>query len=176
MEWILLGRMKITTGRVCTAMVWSKSHRFIEWFMLEGTSMPTLSQHADTGRAAPHQLRLPRTPSNPPLSASRHGQPHLLWAACAGANGSLANAEHPSWQGKIGARTCSEPSCRSCWSHLRAAWMSSISFASPRGSTTVSYMMYQREGISLLTCAGKAMNYSSLLAKENQKICSSHWL
>ena len=33
------------------------------------------------GRAAPHQLRLPRAPSNLALSASRDGAPQLLWAA-----------------------------------------------------------------------------------------------
>jgi len=33
------------------------------------------------GRAAPHQLRLPRAPSNMALSASRDGAPQLLWAA-----------------------------------------------------------------------------------------------
>ena len=32
-------------------------------------------------RAAPHQLRLPRAPSNLALSASRDGAPQLLWAA-----------------------------------------------------------------------------------------------
>jgi len=31
------------------------------------------------GRAAPHQLRLPRAPSNLALSASRDGAPQLLW-------------------------------------------------------------------------------------------------
>jgi len=34
------------------------------------------------GRAAPHQLRLPRAPSNLALGASRDGAPQLLWAAC----------------------------------------------------------------------------------------------
>ena len=33
------------------------------------------------GRAASHQLRLPRAPSNLALSASRDGAPQLLWAA-----------------------------------------------------------------------------------------------
>jgi len=33
------------------------------------------------GRAAPHQLRLPRAPSSLALSASRDGAPQLLWAA-----------------------------------------------------------------------------------------------
>jgi len=33
------------------------------------------------GRAAPHQLRLPRAPSNLALSASRDGAQQLLWAA-----------------------------------------------------------------------------------------------
>ena len=34
------------------------------------------------GRAAPHQLRLPRAPSNLALSTSRDGAPQLLWAVC----------------------------------------------------------------------------------------------
>jgi len=38
------------------------------------------------GRAAPHQLRLPRAPSNLALSASRDGAPQLLWAAWARAS------------------------------------------------------------------------------------------
>ena len=33
------------------------------------------------GRAAPHQLRLPRAPFNLALSTSRDGAPQLLWAA-----------------------------------------------------------------------------------------------
>ena len=33
------------------------------------------------GQGCPHQLRLPRTPSNLALSTSRHGAPQLLWAA-----------------------------------------------------------------------------------------------
>ena len=33
------------------------------------------------GRAAAHQLRLPRVPSNLALSASRDGTPQLLWVA-----------------------------------------------------------------------------------------------
>jgi len=33
------------------------------------------------GRAAPHQLRLLRAPSNLALSASSDGAPQLLWAA-----------------------------------------------------------------------------------------------
>jgi len=32
------------------------------------------------GRAAPHQLKLPRAPSNLALSVSRDGAPQLLWA------------------------------------------------------------------------------------------------
>ena len=35
------------------------------------------------GRAASHQLRLPRAPSSLALNASRNGAPQLLWAACA---------------------------------------------------------------------------------------------
>jgi len=37
------------------------------------TSIPTQLQPSAMGRAAPHQLRLPRAPSNLALSASRNG-------------------------------------------------------------------------------------------------------
>jgi len=40
-----------------------------------------LPQPLAMGRAAPHQLRLPRAPSNLALSASRDGAQQLLWAA-----------------------------------------------------------------------------------------------
>jgi len=43
----------------------------IAWLRLKGTSKTINLQPAAVGRAAPHQLRLPRTPSNPALSASR---------------------------------------------------------------------------------------------------------
>ena len=50
----------------------------IEWLRLEGTSQPTQPPPPAVGRAAPHQLRLPRAPSNLALSASRDGAPQLL--------------------------------------------------------------------------------------------------
>ena len=55
--------------------------RIIEWLRLEGTLKITQFQPPAMGRAAPHQLRLPRAPSNLALSASRDGAPQLLWAA-----------------------------------------------------------------------------------------------
>ena len=55
-----------------------RNHRTV-WagrdFKAHATPIPTV------GRAAPHQLRLPRAPSNLALSASRDGAPQLLWAA-----------------------------------------------------------------------------------------------
>jgi len=54
--------------------------RIIEWFGLEGTSEPTYPNPCH-GQGCPHQLRLPRAPSNLALSASRDGAPQLLWAA-----------------------------------------------------------------------------------------------
>jgi len=39
------------------------------------------ASHHPMGRAAPHQLRLPRAPSNLALSACRDGAAQLLWAA-----------------------------------------------------------------------------------------------
>jgi len=41
----------------------------------------THSQSLAMGRAAPHQLRLPRAPSHLALSACRDGAPTALWAA-----------------------------------------------------------------------------------------------
>jgi len=38
------------------------------------------------GQGCHHQLRLPRAPSNLALSASRDGEPQLLWAAWARAS------------------------------------------------------------------------------------------
>jgi len=37
------------------------------------------------GQGCPHQLRLPRAPSNLALSPSRDEAPQLLWTACASA-------------------------------------------------------------------------------------------
>jgi len=49
---------------------------------VEGTLRFTELQPPAVGRAAPHQLRLPRAPSsNLALSTSRDGAPQLLWAA-----------------------------------------------------------------------------------------------
>ena len=47
------------------------------------------------GRAAPHQLRLPRAPSNLALSASRDGAPQLLWAAVSALHCPLGKAFPP---------------------------------------------------------------------------------
>ena len=55
-------------------------YRITEQFGLEGPQSPQGPISA-VGRAAPHQLRLPRAPSNLALSASRDGAPQLLWAA-----------------------------------------------------------------------------------------------
>jgi len=63
-----------------------RSRRLPEWPWLEGTLKPTQLQPSALGRAAPHQLRLPRAPSNPALSLSRDGAPTALWAACAKAS------------------------------------------------------------------------------------------
>ena len=57
-----------------------------EWFGLGATVKPSQFHSPAVGRAAPHQLRLPRAPSNLPLSASRDGAPQLLWAAWARAS------------------------------------------------------------------------------------------
>jgi len=49
---------------------------------LVGTDLPVLPAPTPAvERAAPHQLRLPRAPSNLALSASRDGAPQLLWGA-----------------------------------------------------------------------------------------------
>jgi len=53
-------------------------HRMIEWFGLEGILTPLQSQASTVGRAAPHQLRLPRAPSSPALSPPGMGHPLLL--------------------------------------------------------------------------------------------------
>jgi len=51
---------------------------------LEGALKIVQFQTAAMGRAAPHQLRLPRAPSNLNLNASRDGTQQLLWAAVPG--------------------------------------------------------------------------------------------
>ena len=66
-----------------TSLVKCHHHRITEWFGLEGILKPTQFQPPAMGRAATHQLRLPRAPSNLALSASRDGAPQLVWAACA---------------------------------------------------------------------------------------------
>ena len=52
------------------------------------------------GRAAPHQLRQPRAPSNLALSASRDGAPQLLWAAVPASHCPLGNEFLPDIQSK----------------------------------------------------------------------------
>ena len=49
------------------------------WIGRDLTAHPAPSPAVD--RAAPHQLRLSRAPSNLALSTSRDGAPQLLWAA-----------------------------------------------------------------------------------------------
>ena len=53
------------------------------------------------GRAAPHQLRLPRAPSNLALSASRDGAPQLLWAAVPAPHCPLGEKFFPNTETKI---------------------------------------------------------------------------
>ena len=62
----------------------------IERLRLEGTLKPTQSQPRALGRAASHQLRLPRAPSNLALSACRGGAPQLHWAAVSVSHHSLS--------------------------------------------------------------------------------------
>jgi len=47
------------------------------------------------GLAAPHQLRLPRAPSNLALSTSRDGHSQLLWAAVPVPHHPLSKELHP---------------------------------------------------------------------------------
>lgn len=49
------------------------AHRITARFGLEGTLKPTQFQPPATGRAAAHQVRLPRTPSNGPWAPPRMG-------------------------------------------------------------------------------------------------------
>ena len=60
-------------------MVWVEKYLKDQLFPL--TPPSTEKPPFAVGRAAPHQLRLPRAPSNLALSASRDGAPQLLWAA-----------------------------------------------------------------------------------------------
>ena len=59
------------------------TQRIVEWFGLEEAFKTSSSNPPNRGRAAPHQLRLPRVPSILALSTFRDGAPQLLWAACA---------------------------------------------------------------------------------------------
>ena len=56
--------------------------RIIIWLRLEGTSQPPQPQPLPWA-GCPHQLRLPRAPSNPALITCRDGAPQLLWKVCA---------------------------------------------------------------------------------------------
>jgi len=47
------------------------NHRFVEWLGWEEASMPIQTSPPAMGRAAPHQLRLPRAPPNPAWSTYR---------------------------------------------------------------------------------------------------------
>jgi len=58
----------------------SWNHRIIEW-LREGILKILQFQFSSVPTPAPHQLRLPRAPSNLALSTSRDGVPQLLWAA-----------------------------------------------------------------------------------------------
>jgi len=49
------------------------------------------------GRAATHQLRLPRAPSNLALSAFRDGTPQFLWAAVPGLHQHLSKEFPPNF-------------------------------------------------------------------------------
>jgi len=57
-------------------------YRTMEWLRLEGTLKPTQHQPAAMGRAATHQLRLPRATSNLALSTSRDGALQLPCLGC----------------------------------------------------------------------------------------------
>jgi len=57
----------------------------IEWFVLEETLKPTQLQPPAMGRAAPHQLRIPRAPSNLALSIQGWGTTASL-GSCASAS------------------------------------------------------------------------------------------
>jgi len=59
----------------------TENHRIIKWLELEGTLRIIKFQPPAAGRAASHQLTLPRAPSNLALSTSRDGAPQLIWAA-----------------------------------------------------------------------------------------------
>jgi len=58
----------------------------IEWLKLEGNLEIIQLQPPAMGTAATHQLRLPRTPPNPALSASRDGAPTASLSSCASAS------------------------------------------------------------------------------------------
>ena len=84
----------------CYAAVWALKesfpqnvHRITEWLELEGTLKLIQFQLPATGRAATHQLRLPRAPSSLALNTSRNG-------AFTASLGSSASAPTPS-EGKI---------------------------------------------------------------------------
>ena len=70
---------------------YSSLHIIIAWLRLRGLLISCSSTPSAVSRAAPHQLRLLRTPSNPALSTSRDGVPQLLWAA-------MPATHHPLWK------------------------------------------------------------------------------
>ena len=57
----------------------------IEWLKLEG-NLEIIQLQPPAMGAAPHQLRLPRAPSNLALSASRDGAPTASLGSCASAS------------------------------------------------------------------------------------------
>ena len=59
------------------------NHRIIEWLRLEGT-LKFIQFQPLPWQGCPHQLRLPRAPSNPALSTFRDGAAQLLRAAVPG--------------------------------------------------------------------------------------------
>jgi len=71
------------------------NYRIKDSFGLGGILKPTQPQPCAMGRAAPHQLGLPRAPSNLALSTSRDGAPQLLWAAVPGPHHPLGNKFPP---------------------------------------------------------------------------------
>ena len=74
----------IITGQInCMSIL--VCHRVIEWLGLKETLKPTQPQPPAVGSAT-QQLRLPRAPSNPALSASRDGAPTASLSSCASAS------------------------------------------------------------------------------------------
>ena len=68
-----------------------QNQRITEGLRLEETLKPTHPNPVCRGQGCPHQLRLPRVPSNLALGTSRDGAPQLLWAAVPGPHCPLSN-------------------------------------------------------------------------------------